>query len=260
MKLWVTIYNELFMGKLKGIIQLTGKFDGLSFYEMNGKIVVRKTGGFDGEKIKNNANYTRVRENSSEFAHCAKVGKYFRSAFSSCLMPLRIPYVHNHIVSLFQGILKLDGIQKRGNRTVRNGMLTTEGKKALLAFEFDKTQKFSRYFPFKMEVDFTAGSLKVLDFCASTLIAPKGADQVQLQLHVAKLDFEHFTTPITQTSSMTLINLNDATTYDLVLSYTPTLEDSNIPIAVLEVVFFQEVNGSFIPLKGGGIKIVGIDS
>lgn len=139
-------------------------------------------------------------------------------------------------------------------------MLTTEGKKALLAFEFDKTQKFSRYFPFKMEVDFTAGSLKVLDFCASTLIAPKGADQVQLQLHVAKLDFEHFTTPITQTSSMTLINLNDATTYDLVLSYTPTLQDSNIPIAVLEVVFFQEVNGIFVPLKGGGIKIVGIDS
>ena len=58
---------------------------------------------------------------------------------------------------------------------------------------------------------------------------------------------------------MTLINLNDATTYDLVLSYTP-LQDSNIPIAVLEVVFFQEVNGIFVPLKGGGIKIVGIDS
>ena len=98
----------------------------------------------------------------------------------------------------------------------------------------------------------------VLNFCASTLITPKGADQIQLQLHVAKLDFEHFTTPITQTSSMTLINLNDATTYDLVLSYTPTLQDSNIPIAVLEVVFFQEVNGSFIPLKGGGIKIAGV--
>ena len=57
---------------------------------------------------------------------------------------------------------------------------------------------------------------------------------------------------------MTLINLNDATTYDLVLSYTPTLEDSNIPIAALEVVFFQKVNGSFVPLKGGGMKIVGV--
>jgi hypothetical protein len=38
------------MGKLKGIIQFTGQLDGLSFYEMNGKIVVRKTGGFDGDK------------------------------------------------------------------------------------------------------------------------------------------------------------------------------------------------------------------
>ncbi len=31
------------MGKLKGIIQFTGQIDGLSFYEMNGKIIVRKT-------------------------------------------------------------------------------------------------------------------------------------------------------------------------------------------------------------------------
>ena len=36
------------MGKLKGIVQFTGHFDGLSFYEVQGKIVVRKTGGFDG--------------------------------------------------------------------------------------------------------------------------------------------------------------------------------------------------------------------
>jgi hypothetical protein len=38
--------------RLKGIVQFTGSFNGLSFYELNGKIVVRKTGGFDGGKIK----------------------------------------------------------------------------------------------------------------------------------------------------------------------------------------------------------------
>ena len=65
MKLWVTIYNELFMGKLKGIIQLTGKFDGLSFYEMNGKIVIRKTGGFDGEKIKGNVSNLVMQHNQN---------------------------------------------------------------------------------------------------------------------------------------------------------------------------------------------------
>ena len=246
------------MGKLKGIVQFTGKFDGLSFYELNGKIVVRKTGGFDGEKIKKNANYARVRENSSEFAHCAKAGKYFRSAFTSCLLPLRIPYVHNHIVSLFQGILKLDEIQKRGNRTVRNGLLTSEGKKALLDFEFDKTQKFNSYFPFKMEVDFTAGTFEVPAFCSAALSAPTSADRVQLQMHITTLDFDHFTPAETQTNAIVLTNLRDSSAYNLNLSFTPTQADSRVKLALLKVCFLQEVNGSLVKLKGGGIKIVGV--
>ena len=246
------------MGKLKGIVQLTGSFNGLSFYELNGKIVVRKTGGFDGEKIKNSTNYARVRENSSEFAHCAKVGKYFRLAIASSLLPLRIPYVHNHVVRLFQGILKWDSLHARGQRTVRHGLLTPEGKKAVLDFEFDVTQPFGRFFPFKMAVDFTAGIFEVPDFCNSALTAPKSADGVQLQLHVVKLDFDHFTPAETQTSAIVLTNLRDSSVYNLNLSFTPTLADSRVTLALLEVCLLQEVNGSFVKLKGGGLKIVGI--
>ena len=161
------------MGKLKGIVQFTGSFNGLSFYELNGKIVVRKTGGFDGDKIKKNANYERVRENSSEFAHSAKAGKYFRTAIASCLLPLRIPYVHNHIVSLFQGILKLDEIHARGKRTVSTGLLATAGKKALLGFEFDTTQTFSSFFPFKLELDFMVGVLNIFNFSLGCNISIK---------------------------------------------------------------------------------------
>jgi len=245
------------MGKLKGIVQLTGSFNGLSFYELNGKIVVRKTGGFDGEKIKNSANYARVRENSSEFAHCAKVGKYFRLAIASSLLPLRIPYVHNQVVRLFQGILKWDSLHARGQRTVRHGLLTPEGKKAVLDFEFDVTQPFGRFFPFKMAVDFTAGTFEVLDFCNSALTAPKSAEQVQFQLHVVTLDFDYFTPAETQTSAIILTNLRDSNRYNLNLSFTPTLADSRVTLALLEVCFLQEVNGSFVKLKGGGLKIVG---
>ena len=246
------------MGKLKGIVQLTGSFNGLSFYELNGKIVVRKTGGFDGEKIKNSTNYARVRENSSEFAHCAKVGKYFRLAIASSLLPLRIPYVHNHVVRLFQGILKYDISNVRGQRTVSNGLLTPEGKKAILDFEFDVTKSFGRYFPFKMVVDFTAGIFEVPDFCNSALTAPKSADGVQMQLHVVTLDFDHFTPAETQTSVLVLTNLRDSSVYNLNLSFTPTLADSRVTLALLEVCLLQEVNGSFVKLKGGGLKIVGI--
>ena len=44
------------MARLKGILKIEGQLDGLSFYNWNGQIIVRKTGGFDGEKIKKNAN------------------------------------------------------------------------------------------------------------------------------------------------------------------------------------------------------------
>lgn len=91
------------MGKLTGLIQFTGKFDGLSFYEMNGEIVVRKTGGFDGEKIKTNSNYIRVRENSSEFAQSAKAGKCFRDSIFLYLKKMAIPYVHNSFVFVSGG-------------------------------------------------------------------------------------------------------------------------------------------------------------
>ena len=246
------------MGKLKGIVQFTGSFNGLSFYELNGKIVVRKTGGFDGDKIKKNANYERVRENSSEFAHSAKAGKYFRTAIASCLLPLRIPYVHNHIVSLFQGILKLDEIHARGKRTVSTGLLATAGKKALLGFEFDTTQTFSSFFPFKLELDFMVGVLNIFNFCAKQIKAPKVTQKVQLQLHVVTLDFEHFTVPIQNSSEIVLVDLQNGNETDLTISFTPSLQDSNVHIAVLEVCFLQEVNGSFVPLKGGGIKIVGV--
>ena len=126
------------MGKLKGIIQFTGKLDGLSFYEVNGKIVVRKTAGFDGDKIKTDANYARVRENSSEFAHCAEMGKYFRNSLQPYLKQLHIPYVHNRVLGLFQELSRLDLVSARGKRSVINGLQTVEAKRVIERFEFNK--------------------------------------------------------------------------------------------------------------------------
>lgn len=103
------------MGKLHGILQFTGKLDGLSFYAMNGKIIVRKTGGFDGKKIKYAANFERVRENGREFAHCAALGRYFRNSLHPYLKSLQMPYVHNRVLCLFQAICRLDLLHERGS-------------------------------------------------------------------------------------------------------------------------------------------------
>ena len=69
------------MARYKSILQFQGSIDGLVFYQLNGVSVVRKKSGFNRDDFKTKENYARVRENSSEFGHCSKMGKMLRNAF-----------------------------------------------------------------------------------------------------------------------------------------------------------------------------------
>lgn len=243
------------MGKLKGIVQFTGQLDGLSFYEMNGKIIVRKTGGFDGDKIKNDANYTRVRENSSEFAHCAEKGKYFRNSLQPYLKQLHIPYVHNRVLGLFQEISRLDLVSARGKRSVINGLQTVEAKKVIERFEFDKNLSFDAVFPFTYAVDLLEGNLIVSNFNSRLLKKVPHATHATLQLIVVGLDFEHQNSYIQNSSSKITLSLQDATETDL--EFSCALPESPTVFGLLYLEFFQRVNAVDYDLQAGGLKIVG---
>jgi len=243
------------MGKLKGIVQFTGHFDRLSFYEMRGKIVVRETGGFDGEKIKKDPNYVRVRENSSEFAHCAKVGKYFRDSIHLYLKKLNIPYVHNRVLGLFQEISRLDLVSDRGKRTVLNGLQSQEALGILDRFEFDKDQSFGTLFPFKHEVDLLEGRLVVSNFSARLFKKFTGATHVNLQFIAVGLDFEEQSYFIQNSSNAVSVSLQDATETDLEL--TCVVPESPVVFGLLYLEFFQRVNDVDYHLQAGGLKIVG---
>ena len=243
------------MGKLKGIIQFTGQIDGLSFYEMNGKIIVRKTGGFDGEKIKNDANYARVRENSSEFAHCAEMGKYFRNSLQPYLKQLHIPYVHNRVLGLFQEISRLDLVSARGKRSVINGLQSVEAKEVIERFEFNKNLSFFAFFPFTYAVDLLEGNLIVSNFNSRLLKKVPHATHATLQLIVVGLDFEHQSSFIQNSSNKITISLQDATETDL--EFSCALPESPNVFGLLHLEFFQRVNAVDYDLQAGGLKIVG---
>ena len=243
------------MGKLMGLIKFTGKFDGLSFYEVNGKIVVRKTGGFDSEKIKTNSNYVRVRENSTEFAQSAITGKYFRTSISLYLKKMRIPYVHNSIVSLFQQITKFDIVNSRGERKVGNGIVTVEGIKAIRHFEFDKKTSFASVFPFKCNVNFENGTLQIPNFDVVRFKKPKAATHLHLQFIVVGLDFLGLTTFDRVESAVTTFEL---TSLNLVSSITISCAVSTKPfrLGLLFVSFSQHLGGELYPLEDSYLKII----
>lgn len=247
--------NTIIMGKLKGIVQFTGHFDGLSFYEMNGTIIVRKTGGFSGEKIKNDPNFIRVRENSNEFAHCSKVGKYFRNSILLYLNKMAIPYVHNRVLGLFQDISRLDLVSERGKRNVSNGLLLDASHRIVKEFEFDKNQSFSTLFPFTFATDLSQGRLTISNFCAQLIKNVKGATHLNLQFVVVGLDFEQQNYFEQNCSPLVSVSLQDHSVSDLELNC--VIPQSSVVFGFLYLEFFQRINDVNYDLKTRGLKIVG---
>jgi hypothetical protein len=246
------------MGKLTGLIAFTGKIDGLSFYEMNGKIIVRKTGGFDGEKIKNSPNFVRVRENSREFAQSARAGNYFRSSIALYLKKMRIPYVHNRVVSLFQEITKLDISSTRGERKVNNGIITSEGIKSVKAFEFDKTVAFSSIFPFECRVDFVHGKLSIQQFTISRIKSPAAASHVRLRFGFVGLDFEQHNHFILNESAVFSFDLKAIQPEPLDLDLPCAVTSNAIVFGLLFIEFVQKTHGDDFVLRDCYLKILDV--
>lgn len=71
------------MAKASGIIKIEGTVEDLTFYKKDGKNFVRKKGGIAKERIANDANFVRTRENNNEFAHSGSSGKVLRLAMGS---------------------------------------------------------------------------------------------------------------------------------------------------------------------------------
>lgn len=119
------------MAELKGVLKITGKLDGLSFYEMNGKIIVRKPGGFNGEKIRNDDQYVNVRNNATEFGRCSKFGAKLRRALQPYLKDLNDSQLHGRMAKMLYGIMKMDTQSEKGERTVQGGLQHAESRTIL---------------------------------------------------------------------------------------------------------------------------------
>lgn len=122
------------MAELKGLLKFTGKLGGLSFYEMNGKIIVRTPGGFDGEKIRNDANYVNVRNNASEFGRCSKFGGRLRRALQPFFKDLNDPQIHGRMAKMLYQVMKNDKQSEKGHRSVLCGLREAESRTVLRGF------------------------------------------------------------------------------------------------------------------------------
>ena len=126
------------MAKYKGLVEFSGAIGDLVFYNLNGTPVVRRKSGFSKEAYQSNPNYQKVRENSSEFGHCSKVGKMIRLALEPYLENYDDKYLYQKFAKVMTQIKDLDTQQPQGQRRVQNGLQHKEAYSLLQSFQFGK--------------------------------------------------------------------------------------------------------------------------
>ncbi|REC63668.1 hypothetical protein DRF65_02840 [Chryseobacterium pennae] len=124
------------MATYESLIKIKGAVGDLVFYTLNGKNVVRKKSGFNKTAFKKDPSYEKVRQNSSEFGHCSKMGKIIRKSIDLYLKETGDTLLYQKFAKLMTEIKDLDTISEKGKRTVENGLKTEEGKKLLTTFQF----------------------------------------------------------------------------------------------------------------------------
>lgn len=128
------------MATYESLIKLNGTVGDLVFYNLNGKNVVRKKSGFNKNAFKKSPSYEKVRQNSSEFGHCSKIGKIFRQCLEPYIKECSDPLLYQKFAKLMTEIKDLDAISEKGKRTVKQGISTEAGFQLLKSFQFGDIQ------------------------------------------------------------------------------------------------------------------------
>lgn len=245
------------MAKSSGIIKIEGTVEDLTFYKQNGKNFVRRKGGVPKERIQNDPNFVRTRENNTEFAHSGNSGKFLRMAMGSLVFKAKDPKLSARLLQVMSRIKNLDSSSVRGQRRVGVGLTTTQGKLLLKGFDFNANAPLKSVFFAPFELDSSTGAISIPDFIpAEQLQFPQGATHITLQSAVLALDFDTQVSEVAYSNTVNLpINLQ-VTTSTLTPTDVPT--GTGVQLFLFIVSFYQEINGVQYSLKNEQYNVLNI--
>lgn len=172
--------SKFSMARYESLIQFTGTIDNLVFYQLNGINVVRKKSGFNVKDFKSKDSYKKVRENSSEFGHCSKIGKLIRVILKEYIDASADKYLYQSFAKTMTLIKDQDIISERGQRNLNNGLKTERGQSILRQFKFGNINNFEQ------EI------LKLEALFSISLHIPNDYDYNSAELMTIKIDFQNY--------------------------------------------------------------------
>ncbi len=245
------------MARQKGIIKLDGTIGGITFYKSQDGYLAREKGGVSADKIANDPNFQRTRENGEEFGRAGKAGKLLRNAIRAMLQNASDSRMVSRLTAEMVKVIQEDVTNVRGLRNVIDGEA-----ELLEGFEFNIAGKLGTtiYAPFTATIDRVAGTLtaNIPAFVPINMIAaPGGSTHFKIVSTGAEIDFENETFVMDAQSTAVLPwDANPTAVINLVNAVTA---NSTHPLFLaLGIEFYQEVNGQMYPLKNGAYNALAL--
>lgn len=245
------------MARQDGVIKVTGQMDGISFYRTQDGYLMRKKSSVSADRIKNDPAFARTRENLTEFGHAVSSGKLLKTALRPLIKYVADGRMTSRLSQTMMKVVQADMTHGRGQRKVMDG-----DPELLTGFEFNENGQLNQtlFAPYSWTIERATGVLTITipEFIATNLIAvPTGATHFKLVAGGAAVDFaqgtftssytdsgEHMIESVPIATQVLTINLPPASTHPLFLA--------------LGLAFYQEVNGTYYPLRNGAFNALAL--
>ena len=241
----------------KGIIKLKGKIGELSFYKTQDGHLAREKGGVDASRIANDPAFVRTRENGAEFGSSATSGKTLRDSLRTMVMTASDNRVTSRLTKVMTDIKNLDTTSARGERTVGTAIALAPAKALLKGFNFNNKAILGSMLFKSYAVNVGTGEITINGLVPINDIAyPAGATHVSIKSSWAKVDFVN---NIYDVQLSNIVNAPiDANPTNMLLTPAASPAGAGTDLYLLQIEFFQEVNGVQYTLKNGAYNSLSI--
>lgn len=245
------------MARQKGIIKLKGKIGDLSFYKTQDGHLAREKGGVDATRIANDPAFVRTRENGAEFGSSATSGKTLRDALRTMLMTASDNRVTSRLTKVMTDIKNLDTTSVRGERTVGTAITQAVAKVLLKGFNFNNRAILGSVLYKPYTVNTGTGVITINGIVPiNDIVFPSGATHMSVKGAWAKIDFS---TNVYDVQMSNIVNVPlDGTSSNMVLTPAAAPAGTGTDLYLLQIEFFQEVNGVQYSLKNGAYNALSI--
>lgn len=245
------------MARQKGIIKLKGTIGDITFYKSQDGYLAREKGGVDADRIANDPNFQRTRENGEEFGTAGKAGKMLRTSLRALLQNVSDGRMVGRLTQEMVKVLQADTTSVRGKRNVIDGEADL-----LEGFEFNIRSKLGTtlFAPFTAAIDRVTGKLTVdiPSFIPLNMVAaPGGSTHFKIISAGSAVDFENETFEV-NTTETAQIAWDPTATAVINLENTVTANSTNPLFLALGIEFYQDVNGVKYPLKNGSYNALSL--